>query len=74
VATPLLEELNKPYIWEDKELRVGASIGGCMFPDHGNTPGELLRCADKAMYGIKQSGKNALHISPANDASCLIEP
>jgi GGDEF domain-containing protein len=45
-----------------------------MFPDHGNTPGELLRCADKAMYGIKQSGKNALHISPANDASCLIEP
>ena len=65
VATPLLEELNKPYIWEDKELRVGASIGGCMFPDHGTTPGELLRCADKAMYDIKQSGKNALRITEA---------
>lgn len=72
VGRPLLEELNKPYTWEGRELRIGASIGGCIFPDHGNTPGELLRCADKAMYGIKQSGKNALHISPAND-SCRIE-
>ncbi|UZP68936.1 diguanylate cyclase [Desulfovibrio mangrovi] len=74
VGRPLLEELNKPYAWENRELRIGASIGGSLYPEHGETPGDLLRCADKAMYDIKQSGKNALRISPPSNDNCRVEP
>jgi diguanylate cyclase (GGDEF)-like protein/PAS domain S-box-containing protein len=35
---------------------VSASIGIAMFPEHGNTPAELMRRADAAMYHAKRSG------------------
>lgn len=66
----LLEELNAPYLWEETPLRIGASIGGCLYPDHGSSVSEVLRCADKAMYTIKQSGKNALRITQEGRATC----
>ena len=41
----------------DQQLvKVSASIGIAMFPDHGDTPAELLRRADVAMYHAKRSG------------------
>ncbi len=70
IGCALLEELNSPYEWKEHTLQVGASIGGCLFPDHGTTVTELLRCADKAMYTIKQSGKNALRVAGATKSAC----
>ena len=37
-------------------VHVSASIGIAMFPEHGDTPAELLRRADVAMYHAKRSG------------------
>ena len=37
-------------------VEVSASIGIAMFPEHGDTPAELLRRADVAMYHAKRSG------------------
>ena len=37
-------------------VHVSASIGVAMFPEHGDTPAELLRRADVAMYQAKRSG------------------
>ncbi|WCP69726.1 GGDEF domain-containing protein [Vibrio tubiashii] len=34
------------------------SVGVSLFPDDANTLAELTRCADKAMYAAKHSGKN----------------
>ena len=41
---------------EGQGVQVSASIGIAMFPDHGDTPAELLRRADVAMYHAKRSG------------------
>ena len=36
---------------------LGASIGIACFPDHADSPDELLKCADMAMYEAKASGR-----------------
>lgn len=40
-------------------ISVSASIGIAVFPDHGSNETDLIQAADKAMYSIKRSGKNA---------------
>ncbi|MCG6872811.1 MAG: EAL domain-containing protein [Gammaproteobacteria bacterium] len=36
------------------QVAVGSSIGVSLYPEHGNNPSNLLRCADVAMYHAKQ--------------------
>lgn len=43
---------------EGRSLPVSASIGACMFPDHGRDEGTLLDRADSALFGVKASGGN----------------
>ena len=40
------------------EVRIGASIGLAVFPDHAQEIDSLLRAADGAMYRAKRGGKN----------------
>lgn len=40
-----------------KTVRVGASIGISMFPADGDNIEELLKCADQALYRVKETGK-----------------
>lgn len=37
---------------------VTASIGVAVAPNHGETPGEILDSADKALYGAKKAGRD----------------
>jgi len=39
------------------EIRTGASIGIALFPDHGQTPEQLLQQADTALYHAKEQGR-----------------
>ena len=55
---PLLASLREPYVIEDRELFVTASIGICLYPEHGSDPRALLQHADSAMYRVKEHGKN----------------
>lgn len=48
-------------------ITLGASIGIACAPEHGNSPRNLLRAADAAMYRVKKSGKN--HIAFADLSS-----
>lgn len=41
---------------------VSLSIGSALFPDHGKTFLELLGSADKALYYVKDHGRDGLHI------------
>ncbi|MGM8214250.1 sensor domain-containing diguanylate cyclase [Bacillaceae bacterium W0354] len=53
--------LYKPIdgIMEVKEINVTASIGVSTYPDYCDSPEEIVRKADRAMYvGAKQQGKN----------------
>lgn len=58
LAQHVLETIFAPIPWRGKELRVGASIGVALYPQHGRDPDTLLTAADNAMYVVKQTGKN----------------
>jgi diguanylate cyclase (GGDEF)-like protein len=47
-------------------IRLSASFGIAVFPDHAETLTELIQKADNAMYAVKYSGKNAVQLARAN--------
>ncbi len=54
VAQKLIAALDRPFPYDDKELRVGASIGISVFPDDSLDATTLLSYADVAMYRAKK--------------------
>jgi len=57
VARRILSTLSDPYVVDDREIVVSASIGIAIFPDDGRDPDSLLRNADVAMYHAKRRGR-----------------
>jgi diguanylate cyclase (GGDEF)-like protein len=51
--------LKEPFLFEDQELFVTASIGISLYPDDGTDPETLLKNADIAMYRSKEKGGNS---------------
>ena len=58
VASGLLEVLSRPFLIENHEIAISASIGISIFPENGADATELLQQADSAMYAAKRDGKN----------------
>lgn len=58
-AQNLLDTLARPFIINKQEFVLGASLGIAFFPDDGNTPQEMLKNADTAMYFAKNNGGNS---------------
>jgi diguanylate cyclase (GGDEF)-like protein len=56
----LLAALAAPFSIEGHEIRIGASIGISLFPEHGISSVLLLQNADSAMYAAKRAGKNQI--------------
>ncbi|NVK02669.1 MAG: EAL domain-containing protein, partial [Oceanospirillaceae bacterium] len=57
LLTRLLSEIEQPVDLHQAQVSVSASIGVAVFPDDGDTPGELLSHADEAMYHVKGRGR-----------------
>jgi diguanylate cyclase (GGDEF)-like protein len=55
VAERIREALIQPFQLEGMSLRVDASIGVALAPEHGTTPETLLQKADVAMFAAKRS-------------------
>ena len=53
----LIEIISQPYVLEDIDLYVSASIGIAMYPEDGQDVDELLKHADLAMYRAKGRGR-----------------
>jgi diguanylate cyclase (GGDEF)-like protein len=60
-ATKILDALNRPFDIAGNRLRISASIGVALYPDHGSDEKSLLKHADAAMYEVKNSGRNGVH-------------
>ncbi len=58
-AQNLLDTLSRPFIINKQEFVLGASIGIAFFPDDGESPQEMLKNADTAMYFAKNNGGNS---------------
>lgn len=53
----LIETVTKPIPYESGEISIGMSIGIAVAPTDGETPDDLLRAADAALYRSKQNGR-----------------
>jgi len=63
IAKKVLENLEPSFNLDNHIMKIGASIGVSIFPDHGDDHTSLIRLADVAMYDAK---KNSRHISMYN--------
>jgi diguanylate cyclase (GGDEF)-like protein/PAS domain S-box-containing protein len=57
VVRRILESLAQPFLVEEMHFSVSSSIGVAMFPADGVTLDELIKCADTAMYRVKERGR-----------------
>lgn len=78
VCSKLLGAFCQPYLLAGHELTVSGSAGIAIYPDDGETPSELLRKADAAMYRAKEEGRNTFcffssEISTATLGDLLLE-
>ncbi|MCV2885597.1 EAL domain-containing protein [Aestuariibacter sp. AA17] len=58
LAQRVLDDLARPFLINKQEFVLGASLGIAFYPGDGNTPQELLKNADTAMYFAKNAGGN----------------
>ncbi len=58
IAQKILRSLQQPYLINDQEFHITASIGITIAPYDDNQSDDLLRDADAAMYEAKRRGKN----------------
>lgn len=59
VAKKVIDAISEPYLIDNEQVLIGASIGIALSPDHALTAEALVKLADQAMYAIKRKGKNA---------------
>ncbi|MBT8342161.1 MAG: GGDEF domain-containing protein [Desulfatitalea sp.] len=62
VARKVIDAVGRPFVFQDRELRVTASVGISTFPDEGLDRQTLTKHADAAMYKVKEEGKNDYRI------------
>ncbi|MDR3641776.1 MAG: GGDEF domain-containing protein [Humidesulfovibrio sp.] len=73
LAMDVIAAVNEPVRINDREVRVGVSVGIALAPAAAKTPAELMALADKAMYSAKRSGKNRYVIATgAEDPACAV--
>ncbi|CNL48526.1 bifunctional diguanylate cyclase/phosphodiesterase [Yersinia kristensenii] len=69
LCTRVIDRIESPYIINDQDIFISASIGIALAPQDSMQAEELLRFADIAMYEAKNSGRNrwSFYSSEMND-------
>lgn len=58
IATDIQRELQPAFCLRDTEISITASMGVSIYPNHGDKPELLMRCADTALNRVKITGRN----------------
>ncbi len=61
IAEKIIRVFKPPFVLDDHEVSVTASLGICLYPDDGEDGHSLLRNADAAMYRAKENGRDDYH-------------
>lgn len=64
LALKLISSLSVPFLLEGHEVRIGASVGIALCPQHADGIEALLEIADQAMYQAKRAGKGRCVMAP----------
>jgi diguanylate cyclase (GGDEF)-like protein/PAS domain S-box-containing protein len=62
----LREALQVPVAFDSSEIAIGAAVGVSIYPHDGDTPVDLVKAADIAMYHAKSVGKSEVHFYSAD--------
>lgn len=65
VAKKIVASFVNVFTINSHELAMTCSVGASLFPIDGETPDELIRCADFAMYNAKELGRNNIQFHDA---------
>jgi diguanylate cyclase (GGDEF)-like protein len=65
VAGKIAAAIAEPVSHAELSLKISASIGIALFPDHAATPERLMHEADQAMYAVKKDGKSGYRLVKA---------
>jgi len=71
IGDRFLRSVAEPIEIGNDLVRVGATIGISIFPDHGQTADELVRAADMAMYAAKHDGRGGMRTFTPELATAL---
>ncbi len=59
LARRLLDAMASPFQIDGMSFSVGCSIGIALYPEDGRSLDELIKCADNAMYLVKERGRGS---------------
>lgn len=62
LARKIIAAISQPVPVGDRRVTIGASVGVCLYPDHGDSAAVLHLLADATMYTIKESGRTGYAI------------
>ncbi len=66
LAHGILSLFEEPFNHDGQEFFVSTSIGMAMYPQDGDTPANLLKKSDAALYRAKETGRNGYSFYDAN--------
>ena len=69
VAQRITEVLQQPVDYAGQEIKLRASMGISVYPEHGDNASELMKCADEAMFTAK-CNQDTLQVYSAEKNSC----
>ncbi|GKX67531.1 sensor domain-containing protein [Inconstantimicrobium mannanitabidum] len=61
LADNILKAFSEPVVIDENIINVTISMGISVFPDNGTDLDMLLKCADMAMFEVKERGKNGYY-------------
>jgi len=73
LARRIIRTLSAPYEIDGETLRIGASIGIAIAPEHGRDLERLMACADTALYRAKAAGKGQSIFCSDEDAIRVLQ-
>ena len=62
VANACVAAMKVPFRIDGNDVRISASVGVALFPDHGGNVEALVAAADRAMYEAKRAGGSRVQL------------
>lgn len=65
IAERIVSGMAQPFLMAEGEVRVSASVGVAIFPQHGDDLERIKASADAALYAVKAAGRNGYRLYQA---------